>query len=201
MAQLAGEDQSGDVTVLLHEWTAGEPAALDRLFEIVYPHLRHIAGALFRGERPESMLQPTSVVNELFLKLVRHRSLRFEDREHFYSLSARLMRRLMIDQAREQRTQKRDGGIAVPLEDKLAWVDARNVEWMDVDNVLEELGSLDARKLRMVELRFFLGFTSDEIAELLSVSKATVDRELKFVRGWMHERLRHGPSATKHTTV
>ena len=189
MEQLRQLDHSGEVTILLREWTSGRPAALDRLFEIVYPQLRHIAGALFRGERPETLLQPTSIVNELFLKLIRHRSLRFEDREHFYSLSARLMRRLMIDQAREQQTQKRDGGVAVPLEDRLAWVDARNVEWMDLDNVLEELGALDARKLRMVELRFFLGFTADETAELLHTSKATVDRELKFVRGWMHERL------------
>ncbi len=84
--------QSGEVTEILREWQEGKPDAVDRLFEVVYPQLRRIAVALFRGERPENVLQPTSVVNELFLKLVRQRSLRFEDREHFYSLSARLMR-------------------------------------------------------------------------------------------------------------
>src|SRR5580692_10365768 len=180
-------DQSGEVTVLLHEWTAGKPGALDELFELVYPQLRRIAGALFRGERQENILQPTGVVNELFLKLIRQRSLRFEDREHFYSLSARLMRRVLLDHARSQQRQKRDGGISVPLDEKLAWIDAKQVELMDLDRVLDELEELDAKKCRMVELRFFLGFTAEETAELLSTSKATVDRELKFARGWLYE--------------
>jgi RNA polymerase sigma factor (TIGR02999 family) len=167
---------------------------MERLFELVYPHLRQISGALFRSERPENLLQPTSVVNELFLKLIRQRSLRFEDREHFYSLSARLMRRILIDQARSQKRQKREGGMAVPLEDNLAWIDARDVELIDLDRVLSELEQLDPRKCRMVELRFFLGFSAEETAELLSTSKATVDRDLRFVRGWMYERL-HPPQS------
>jgi RNA polymerase sigma factor (TIGR02999 family) len=182
-------DQSGEVTMLLHEWTAGKPGALDELFELVYPQLRRIAGALFRGERQENILQPTGVVNELFLKLIRQRSLRFEDREHFYSLSARLMRRVLLDQARHQGRQKRDGALNIPLTDELAWIGSQPVEAIDLDRVLGELEALDARKCRMVELRFFLGFTADETAELLSISKATVDRELRFVRGWLHERL------------
>src|ERR1039457_1082500 len=90
--------EAGEITIFLHDWNAGDPAAVEQLFERVYPQLRKIAGALFRGERPENILQPTSVVNELFLKLVRQRSLRFEDREHFYSLSARIMRRVQADQ-------------------------------------------------------------------------------------------------------
>ena len=183
--------QAGDVTELLREWSEGKPDAIDRLFEVVYPQLRQIAGALFRGERPENVLQPTSVVNELFLKLIRQRSLRFEDREHFYSLSARLMRRVLLDHARGQQRQKRDGGICVPLDEKLAWIDAKKVELMDLDRVLDELEELDPKKCRMVELRFFLGFTAEETAELLSISKATVDRELKFARGWLYERLHH----------
>jgi RNA polymerase sigma factor (TIGR02999 family) len=181
--------QAGEITELLREWSGGNPQAVERLFEVVYPQLRQIAGALFRGERPENLLQPTGVVNELFLKLIRQRSLRFEDREHFYSLSARLMRRVLLDQARSQLRQKRDGGIAVPLDEKLAWIGARDVEHMDLDRALDDLEALDSRKCRMVELRFFLGFSAEETAELLSTSKATVDRELKFVRGWLHERL------------
>ena len=179
--------EPGEITVLLRDWSAGDPAATSHLFELVYPHLRKIAGALFRGERPENLLQPTSVVNELFLKLVRQRSLRFEDREHFYSLSARLMRRVLVDHARSEGRQKRDAGIPVPLHPDLAWIDARPAEMMDLDRVLDEL---DPRKCRMVELRFFLGFTAEETAELLSTSKATVDRELRFVRGWLGDRLR-----------
>lgn len=184
--------ETGEVTELLREWQEGKPDAVDRLFEAVYPQLRRIAAALFRGERPENLLQPTGVVNELFLKLVRQRSLRFEDREHFYSLSARLMRRVLLDHARSEGRQKRNGGISVPLDEKLAWIDAKPVEMMDLDDVLNELEELDPRKCRMVELRFFLGFTSEETAELLSTSKATVDRDLKFARGWLYERL-HPP--------
>lgn len=187
-------NQPGEVTALLKEWQAGKPDALDRLFDVVYPQLRHIAGALFRNERPENILQPTVAVNELFLKLVRQRSLRFEDREHFYRLAARLMRRILIDHARGQRRQKRDGGIPVPLDENLTWIDAGQVEMLDLDRVLDELDELDPHKCRIVELRFFLGFTAEETAQLLSISKATVDRELKFTRGWLYDRL-HSPAA------
>jgi RNA polymerase sigma factor (TIGR02999 family) len=181
----------GEVTVLLREWSDGRPDAMERLFDVVYPHLRQIAGALFRGESPENLLQPTSVVNELFLKLIRQRSVRFEDREHFYSFSARLMRRVLVDHARTQKRQKRDGGYSVPLDESLVWIGASSVEMLDLDRVFEELNALDARKCRIVELRFFLGFSAEETADLLNISKATVDRELKFVRGWMHERLNY----------
>jgi RNA polymerase sigma factor (TIGR02999 family) len=181
--------QPGQITVLLHEWSDGKPEAIDQLFELVYPQLRKIAGALFRGERPENLLQPTSVVNELFLKLIRQRSVRFEDRAHFYNLSARLMRRILVDHARSEGRKKRDGGISVPLLEGMAWVDAKSAEVIDLDRVLDELESLDQRKCRMVELRFFLGFTAEETAELMSVSKASVDRELKFARGWLYDRL------------
>ncbi len=105
---------AGEITVLLHEWREGKPEAIGALFDLVYPQLRQIAGALFRGERPENLLQPTSVVNELFLKLIRQRQLRFEDREHFYSVSARLMRRVLVDHARSEGRQKRDGGLPGP---------------------------------------------------------------------------------------
>src|ERR1039458_2327769 len=133
----------GEITVLLRDWRAGNPAAIDHLFELVYPQLRQIAGALFRGERPENLLQPTSVVNELFLKLIRQRSLRFEDREHFYSLSARLMRRVLVDQARSEGREKRDGGVPVPLHDDMTWTDANPAATIDLDRILEELDRID----------------------------------------------------------
>ena len=181
--------EPGDITLLLHEWSAGETAASKPLFDLVYPHLRQIAGAIFRGERPENILQPTSVVNELFLKLVRQRSLHFEDREHFYSLSAKLMRRVLVDHARSEGRQKRDGGTSIPLRDDLLWIDVNPADTIDLDRALEELEQIDPRKCRMVELRFFLGFTAAETAELLHTSKASVDRDLRFVRGWMYDRL------------
>lgn len=182
----------GKITILLREWNEGKTSATEPLFDLVYPHLRQIAGALFRGERPENILQPTSVVNELFLKLIRQRSLKFEDREHFYSLSARMMRRVLVDHARSERREKRDGGIPIPLNEEMVWIDAKPTEIMDLDRVLLELDALDKRKCRMVELRFFLGFTAEETAELMNTSKASVDRDLKFVRGWLYDRL-HTP--------
>ena len=182
--------EQGEITVLLREWSAGKAAAADRLFDLVYPNLRQIAGALFRGERPDNVLQPTSVVNELFLKLIRQRSLQFEDREHFYSLSARMMRRILIDHARSEHRQKRDGGIPVALTEEMTWIGTQPVEMLDLDRALEELEHLDKRKCRMIELRFFLGFTAEETAELMKVSKASVDRDLKFARGWLYDRLR-----------
>jgi RNA polymerase sigma factor (TIGR02999 family) len=185
--------EPGEITVLLREWGSGKADATEHLFELVYPHLRQIASALFRGERPENMLQPTSVVNELFLKLIRQRSLRFEDREHFYSLSARLMRRVLVDHARSEGRQKRDWGMPVLLQEELAWTNARSEEMLDLDRVLDELYTLDARQAHMIELRFFLGFTSDETAELMQTSKSTVDRELRFIRGWLQNKL-HPPS-------
>jgi RNA polymerase sigma factor (TIGR02999 family) len=184
----------GDITVLLRKWGAGDLSASQSLFELVYPQLRQIADALFRGGRANSVHQPTSLVNELYLKLVQQRRLQFEDRAHFFSLTARLMRRVVVDHARSEGRQKRQGGVSVPLHDDLAWVDAGSSPVMlDLDRVLDELEQIDQRKCRMVELRFFLGFTAEETAHLLETSKATVDRELRFVRGWLYDRLQPAP--------
>jgi RNA polymerase sigma factor (TIGR02999 family) len=183
-------DAAGDVTQLLKRWSEGSTDSLDPLFNLVYPRLRQIAAGLFRGESPDSLLQPTGVVNELFLKLVRQHSLRFENREHFFSLAASLMRRILIDHARAEHRRKRDGGLRVPLPEHLAWDSTMpSANLLDIDRALAELQRIDPRKSQMVELRFFLGSTSEETADLLNLSKATVDRELKFARGWLYERL------------
>ena len=184
---------SGEVTQLLRAWSDGRPDSLDPLFKLVYPRLRQIARALFRGERAESMLQPTGIVNELFLKLVRNHSLQFDNREHFFSLAASLMRRILVDQARSEHRSKRDGGLRVPLEDDVQWVSGLpSADLLDIDRALGDLERLDPRKSRIVELRFFLGSTADETADLLNMSKATVDRELRFARSWLYERLQPG---------
>ena len=187
---------AGEITVLLRQWTVGEPDSLDPLFKLVYPRLRQIAGALFRGEDRASILQPTGVVNELFIKLLRQHSLQFENREHFFSFAASLMRRILIDHARAEGRGKRDGGLRIPLEDEMAWVvTIPSADLLDIDRALKELQAIDPRKSQLVELRFFLGTTSEEAAELLNTSKATVDRELKFARGWLSDRLRAGDAA------
>jgi RNA polymerase sigma factor (TIGR02999 family) len=185
----------GEVTLLLRRWSEGQTDSLDPLFNLVYPRLRQIANALFRGESPESVLQPTSVVNELFIKLVRQHSLQFENREHFFSLAASLMRRILVDHARSENRIKRNGGQRVALTDDLAWGWAMpSADLLDIDRALKELQKIDPRKSRMVELRFFLGTTSEETADILETSKATVDRELKFARGWLYERLQANAS-------
>jgi len=185
-----GLSDPGEITILLRQWNGGESAALGPLFDLVYPQLRQIAQALFRGERPGNVLQPTGLVNEVYLKLIRQRVLHFDDRQHFYSLSARLMRRVLIDQARLEGRQKRKGGVMVPLHEELAWVDIASPDILDLDRLLDELEQIDARKCRMVELHFFLGFTSEETAEMVGISKATADRDLKFVKAWLYDRLR-----------
>jgi RNA polymerase sigma factor (TIGR02999 family) len=188
-----GEDvviaQQGEITALLRDWSAGKRSGEEQLFQLVYPQLRSIATALFRRERQESLLQPTSVVNELFLRLVTLRQLEFQDRQHFYGFAARVMRRVLVDHARAENTLKRDRGISVAFDDSLAWVDVSLEEALDLDRALTDLEALDKRKCQMLELRFLLGFTADETAQLMQLSKASVDRDLRFVRGWLQDRL------------
>ena len=191
MGAEAAMEKQGEVTILLREWGEGREVDTGLLFDMVYPQLRTIAGALFRGERQDSILQPTGVVNELFLKLVQQRKLEFEDRQHFYSFSARLMRRILVDYARSGHRQKRDGGSAVPLHESMLSTDASPAELIDLARVLEDLEQLDERKCRMVELRYMMGFTAEETADLMKLSKASVDRDLRFARGWLQDRLRY----------
>lgn len=184
---------SGEITQLLEEWAGSNARVPDRLIEAAYPQLHRIACNLFRAERPDNILQPTSVVNELFFRLVRQREVNFEDREQFYRMSARLMRHILIDQARTEMRQKRDGRLRVPLNDEtVAQVypdGGEMVDPIDLDRALQQLDEQDPEKLRMVELRFFLGFTAEETAGILGVSKAKVDRDLRFVRGWLKLQL------------
>jgi RNA polymerase sigma factor (TIGR02999 family) len=182
--------QAGDITILLRDWSEGDESALDPLFELIYPQLRQIAASLMRRERPGHVLQPTGVVNEFYLKLVQQERLQVEDRAHFLSVAARFMRRILVDQARKNGTRKRDGGRPVVLTDDLSWFsEAAGPEMIDVDLALDELRGIDERKCRILELRYFLGCTNEETAELLGLSKATVDRDLKFAKGWVQDRL------------
>lgn len=180
---------SDDITILLKEWGAEKGVDPDKLFELIYPRLHRMAASLMRSERGEHILQPTVVVNELFLKLVQQRKLDFEDRQHFYSFAARLMRRILVDHARSEGRLKRDAGLRIPLEDHLAFFNFEPGPLLDIDQALCDLERLDARKCRMVELRFLMGFTIAETADLLGVSTSSVDRDLYFARTWLRDRL------------
>jgi len=181
-------ESTGDVTILLQKWGDGDLSVSEPLFELIYPQLKRIAGSFFGSRQPTSM-QPTSLVNELYLKLLKQRRLQFDDRAHFFSLAARMMRRVLVDQARHDTRQKRSGTSVTPLHDDLAWIAPSGPEMLDLNLLLDELEQMDARRSRTAELRFFLGFTSTETADLLKSSRATVDRDLKFVRVWLYDRM------------
>lgn len=183
----------GEITLLLRKWKDGEPTAFEELMPIVYPHLRQVAAAYVRRERNPDVLQGTVLVHELYLRLLNQKKAAWEDRRHFYTFSARVMRMILIDHARESQAQMRGGGMErVPLSDDLAWVNIDSAEMLDLNRALDELGELDAYKVQLVELRYFLGCTAEETASLMQVSKATVDRDLRFIKSWLYRRIRPG---------
>jgi RNA polymerase sigma factor (TIGR02999 family) len=190
------QPDKGEITLLLGKWKDGEASAFEELMPLVYPHLRQVAAAYVRRERNPDVLQGTALVHELYLRLLTQKKAAWEDRRHFYTFSARVMRLILIDHAREMQAQMRGGGQErVPLSDDLAWVNIGSAEMLDLNRALDELGALDADKVQMVELRYFLGCTAEETAELMQVSKATVDRELRFVKSWLYRRI--GPGAAQ----
>ncbi|MCU0226707.1 MAG: sigma-70 family RNA polymerase sigma factor [Bryobacterales bacterium] len=184
------------ITVLLERWGQGDRSALDQLAPLVYPHLRELAAAYLRRERPGHTLQATGLVNEIFLKLIARREVRFSSRGHFFALSAKLMRMALIDHARNAKAKKRGAdAVAIPLHDELPWVNAASDDVLDLDRALDELQQMDADQARMFELRFLMGCTAEETAELMGVSVATIDRKVRVARAWLYQRLRL--SATK----
>ncbi|MBI4890143.1 MAG: sigma-70 family RNA polymerase sigma factor [Acidobacteria bacterium] len=185
--------QSGEITLLLREWQVGTPEAFEQLVQTAYPSLRSIAESYLRRERPGHTLQATALVNELYLKLVKQRKPEWKDRAHFFTFAAKLMRMILIDHSRANKARKRGGeAVRVPLTPELPWLEATEEHLLDLEQAMQELEKLDAKKVRMLELRYFLGATAEETAETLGLSKATVDREMKFVRSWLAARLRKG---------
>jgi RNA polymerase sigma factor (TIGR02999 family) len=183
-------EAQGEITLLLGKWRDGDSSAFESLMPLVYPHLREVAAAYVRRERNPDLLQATALVHELYFRLLNQRQVVGEDRRHFYTFAAKVMRMILIDHARGNQAQMRGGGIQrVPLSDDLPWIGVGTPEMLDLNRALEQLAELDPEKVQLVELRCFLGCTADETASLLGVSKATVDRELKFIKAWLYQRL------------
>lgn len=183
----------GEITLLLSRWKDGEPAAFEELMPLVYPHLREVAAAYVRRERNPDVIQGTALVHELYLRLLNQKKAAWEDRRHFYTFAAKVMRLILIDHARENLAQSRGGGLErIPLSDDLSWIDIDSPELLDLNRALDELAALDPDKVQLVELRYFLGCTAEETASLVGLSKATVDRELKFIKSWLYRRIRPG---------
>ena len=185
-----------NITQLLAEWRQGDESAFEQLAPAVYDRLHAIAESYLRGERPAHILQATALVNEIFLRLVKNSSMQYASREHFYAFAAKLMRRILVDDARKNAAKKRgERAERVTIAPELAWVDAASPELLDLDRALNELADLDPAKISTLEIRFFLGATSTEAAELLGQSRARVDRDVNFALSWLHQRLRGGAAA------
>ncbi len=176
--------------MLLDEWVRGDQNALDRLTPLVYPQLHSLASALLRrGGRPDS-LETTVLVNELFLKLLARRPAKLESRRHFYALSAKMIRHALIDHCRQNLASKRGGHAQrVPLHEDLIWVDAAGPDMLGLGTAMAELERLDRQQAEIFDMRFVLGLTAEETAELTGLSKATVDRKIRTARAWLFQRL------------
>lgn len=192
-----GRSSRGDVTRLLLAWRDGDPSAADRLVPLVYDELHAIAGRYLRNERNAGTLQTTALIHEAYLRLVGS-EVDWEGRSHFFAIAANTMRRVLVDHARARRRLKRGGpdGVEVTLDDPVMDPDEGNgtdpVDVVAVDRALDELAELDGRKARAVELHYFGGLGYEQMAEVMGISTATVHRDLRFARSWIHDRLRPG---------
>jgi RNA polymerase sigma factor (TIGR02999 family) len=184
------DSNPGEITLLLLQWSQGESVAFDRLMPLVYPQLCRIASAYIRRERDPGLLQATALVHEVYLRLIGLRQAEWTDRAHFYTFSAKVMRRILTEHARGGDAQKRGGGAEhVPLNDQIPWIQIGGESMLELNRALDELEAIDPRKVELVELRFFLGCTAEETGEILQISKATVDREVRFVKSWLYRRI------------
>ena len=178
------------ITVLLKDWQAGDRDALDQLIPLVYDHLHRVAVSMMRGERSNHTLQATALVHEAYARLSDSDRVDFESSSHFYSVAALVMRRILIDHARSLGRQRRGGGVeALSLEDELIVAPERAEALLALDDALEALAKVDARKAKVVELKFFGGLSLEEIAGLLEIGTATVSREWRMARAWLASSL------------
>lgn len=183
-------EESAHVTELLRAWSGGNPSALDRLMPLVEEELRRLARAYMRRERKDHTLQATALVNEAFVRLVDARGLAWQDRAHFIGVSARLMRRVLVDHARARGYAKRGGALQRVTLDGAALVSPTPViDLIDLDSALEALAATDPRKSRVVELRYFGGLSVQEAAEVLHVSADTIHRDWRLARLWLLREL------------
>lgn len=178
------------ITQLLERWSQGDEEALDQLMPLVYDELHRLAGAYLRRERREHTLQPTALVNEAYLKLVRQRTIRWQNRAQFFGVAAQLMRRILVDHARANYAAKRGGDrVNVSLKNIGAFGTQGEADVLALHDVLNRLEEIDPDQSRIVELRFFGGLTIEETAEVMQVSHSTVEREWKIAKAWLKREL------------
>lgn len=179
------------ITQLLIDWGKGDQAALERLMPLVYSELRRLASNYLRRERAEHTLQPTALVNEAYLKLVDQRNAKWQNRAHFFGIAAQLMRRILVDHARQRQAVKR-GGVEqqrLSITSAEAVMKQPEIDLLALNEALEELAEMDPQQSRIVELKFFGGLSIEETAEVLGISHATVERDWKMARAWLRRQL------------
>ena len=179
-----------DVTALLIEWRDGDPGALEQLLPLEHEQLRRLAKRHMAAERPGHVLQATALVNEVYLRLVDIRRVRWQDRAHFFAMSARLMRRVLVDAARARKNQKRGGGLQrMTFDQDLPVASDTPDDLIAIDDALGSLAAQYERKSQVVELRFLGGLSVEETAEVLKISPETVMRDWKFAKNWLLREL------------
>jgi RNA polymerase sigma factor (TIGR02999 family) len=184
---------SGPVTQLLLAWSDGDRAALKELIPVVYPELRRIAGRYLRRERVGHTLQPTALVHEAYVKLIDQSRAQWQNRAQFFGVAAQLMRRILVDHAREHAAAKRGGGVRpVTLIDAIDASPGRGIDVVALDEALTRLTALYPEQGRLVELRYFGGLTIEETGEVLGISPATVKRQWAVARAWLLAHLDGG---------
>jgi RNA polymerase sigma factor (TIGR02999 family) len=178
------------ISQLLADWTNRDPSAREQLVPIVYEELRRLAHHYMRGERADHTLQTTALVNEVYLRLAGIDALKWRDRAHFFAMAGRLMRRVLVDYARQRACEKRGGGVSVTSLTEHAVAPQPSVDIVALDAALERLATVDPQQGQVVELRFFAGLSVEETAEALGISPATVKRDWATARLWLYNELR-----------
>ncbi|MGA3238250.1 MAG: sigma-70 family RNA polymerase sigma factor [Bryobacteraceae bacterium] len=191
-AAQSGEPAVGEVSTLLRAWSGGDQRALDRLTPIVYDGLRRLARRYMRRERAGHSLQTTALVNEAYMRLVDYERMQWQDRAHFFAVSAQLMRRILVEHARRHNL-KRGGGLQhVSLDEAAVVGGGRPADLVALDDAMNALARLDTRKAQVVEMRFFGGLSVEETAEVLKVSSVTVKRDWSTAKLWLYRELAGG---------
>ena len=181
---------TSDVTKLLHDWSQGDAAALEKLIPLVFEDLRQIAGRLFQREADSHTLQPTALVSEVYLRLMDQHNIQWQNRQQFFGVAALMMRRILVDHAKGRQAAKRGSGMPkVPLDETIAAIEQKDIDFVALDEALSRLTEIDPRQEQIVGLRFFMGLSNEEIAEVLDISVTTVKREWRMARLWLHREL------------
>jgi RNA polymerase sigma factor (TIGR02999 family) len=185
----------GRISHLLQQWAGGDSQAREELVPLVYQELRKRAAAYLRRERRDHTLQPTALVNEAYLRLMGQERVTWANRAQFLGVAAQAMRRILVDHARAREAAKRPGGIRITLDEGMRSVAPIDCEVLMLDSLLQELAVIDPRQARIVEMKYFGGLSEDEVAAILSLSRATITREWRSARAWLYRRMTVGRTA------